>query len=98
MSKKLAIDYRPFIESNCLENKSIGKYMHACARVTWQMVIQQPPMHLTTDDKEFDDDKHRLWWSCDQKTAKNINFFIWPALYDYKNGILMVKGSVFSGS
>ncbi|XP_060064331.1 uncharacterized protein LOC132544708 [Ylistrum balloti] len=96
MSKKLAKDYRNFAENNCLQHKSIYKYMHACAKVTWQMVVQQPQMHLTVDDKKFDDDKHKLWWSCDQKSANNVDFFIWPGLYDYKNGILLVKGCVYA--
>ncbi|OWF52902.1 uncharacterized protein LOC110447158 [Mizuhopecten yessoensis] len=96
MSKKLAKDYRSFAENNCLQHKSIYKYMHACATVTWQMVVQQPQMYLTVDDKKFDDDKHKLWWSCDQKSANNVDFFIWPALYDYKNGILLVKGCVYA--
>lgn len=84
----------PYFVSSCLENKTLSRYLHECARVTWQMVIQTPAMCLTTNDTVFNVDRHRLWWSCDKGEKSNINFFVWPALYDYEEGALMVKGCV----
>jgi hypothetical protein len=60
------------------------------------MVIQQPPMCLCVEDTKFNDDHHKLWWSCDQSRASEIEFFVWPALYDYKNGNLLIKGCVYT--
>ncbi|CAI9738048.1 Hypothetical predicted protein [Octopus vulgaris] len=80
--------------SSCTENKTVSRYLHECSRITWQMVIQNPAMRLTVADAVFNEDRHRLWWSCDKKQKQGINFFIWPALYDYNNGVLMVKGCV----
>ncbi|XP_053398766.1 uncharacterized protein LOC128556895 [Mercenaria mercenaria] len=81
-----------------LSHKSIKRYMEQCACVTWQMVIQQTPMWLSINDAYFDEDMHKLWWSCDKSNAKIIKFFVWPALYDCKNGNLLVKGCVNSCS
>lgn len=75
-------------------NKSLVRYMEQCVRVTWQMVVQSAPMKLVTSHTEFDDEKHKLWWSCSQTGSRNIDFFIWPALFDYEDGNLMVKGCV----
>lgn len=78
--------------------KSINRYMERCARITWQMVAQQTAMWLSTCDTCFDEDKHKLWWSCDRNEASIIKYFVWPALYDSKNGNLLVKGCVFTES
>ena len=72
--------------------------MEQCACVTWQMVVQPSPMWLSTNDTYFDEELHKLWWSCDKSSAKMIKFFVWPALYDYKNGNLLVKGCVNTSS
>ncbi|GAB1610455.1 uncharacterized protein LOC115226977 [Argonauta hians] len=93
---ELSEEFSSFMAS-CTENKTVSRYLHECSRITWQMVIQKPAMRLTTADTVFNEDRHRLWWSCDQKHRNAINFFIWPALYDYDNGVLMVKGCVHAG-
>ncbi|KAJ8297435.1 hypothetical protein KUTeg_023966 [Tegillarca granosa] len=94
LSEKLKNNYSEYVEQGVLENKAVGRYLHESARITWQMAIQQPPMCLSIKDTRFDDDKHKLWWSCDQSRAARIDFFIWPALYDYENGNLLIKGCV----
>lgn len=81
-----------------LNHKSINRYMEKCARITWQMVTQQPPMWLSTCDTCFNEEGHKLWWSCDRNEALNIKYFVWPALYDCKNGNILVKGCVFTQS
>ncbi|XP_035829668.1 uncharacterized protein LOC101857002 [Aplysia californica] len=75
-------------------NPSLLRYVQECSSLTWQMVIQKPPMKLGSTDTRFDDAKHKLWWSCNQSKAKKINYVIWPVLYDYEGGNLMVKGCV----
>ncbi|XP_025087487.1 uncharacterized protein LOC112560114 isoform X3 [Pomacea canaliculata] len=79
-----------------LSNKAIDEYLNECARVSWQMVVQSPPMRLVADDTKFDDVKHKLWWSCDQSRAQNVDMFVWPVLYDYENGNVLVKGCVYA--
>lgn len=81
-----------------LNHKSINTYIEQCACITWQMVVQQTPMLLSTSDTQFDDDVHKLWWSCDKSNARLIKYFVWPALYDCKNGHLLVKGCVYTCS
>lgn len=80
----------------CLQNKLVVAYARESASLAWQMVIQQPPMCLCVEDTKFNDDHHKLWWSCDQSRASEIEFFVWPALYDYKNGNLLIKGCVYT--
>ena len=79
-----------------LNHKSINRYIETCARITWQMATQQIPMWLSTTDTCFDEEKHTLWWSCDRNEAHNVKYFVWPALYDSKDGTLLVKGIVFT--
>ncbi|KAK6168422.1 hypothetical protein SNE40_020959 [Patella caerulea] len=75
-------------------NKTVHRFMNESACITWQMVIQQPPMSLVADDTKYNDEKHKLWWSCDKSKANNIDYFIWPVLYDYDQGNVLVKGCV----
>lgn len=96
MCEKLTLEFTEFVQRHPHENKVVQKFMNRCAKVTWQMVIQHPPMWLSVGDHEFDDEKHKLWWSCDHTAAKKINFFVWPALYDYKRGNLLIKGCVYA--
>ncbi|XP_022327428.2 uncharacterized protein LOC111126814 [Crassostrea virginica] len=96
MCEKLTLEFTEFVQRHPHENKVVQKFMNQCAKVTWQMVIQHPPMWLSVDDQEFDDEKHKLWWSCDHAAANCIDFFVWPALYDYKRGNLLIKGCVYA--
>ena len=96
MCEKLTLEFTEFVQHHPHENKVVQKFMNQCAKVTWQMVIQHPPMWLSVDDQEFDDEKHKLWWSCDHAAANGIDFFVWPALYDYKRGNLLIKGCVYA--
>ena len=75
-------------------NRAVTRYLQECARITWQMCVQQPPMRMRTDDALYDADRHRLWWSCDQARASKVDYFVWPVLYDYDNGNMLVKGCV----
>ncbi|XP_070197424.1 uncharacterized protein [Littorina saxatilis] len=75
-------------------DKAVQNYLKECASSTWQMVVQNPPMKLVADDTAFDDGKHKLWWSCDQSRARKVDMFVWPVLYDYENGNVLVKGCV----
>lgn len=82
----------------CLNSVSsihaVASYLRHCASITWQMVVQNPPMTLLADDSSFDDSKHKLWWSCDQSKARKVDMFVWPVLYDYHRGNVLVKGCV----
>lgn len=69
--------------------------MNWCVKVIWQVVIQYFFMWFFVDDYEFDDEKYKLWWLCDQVVVNRIDFFVWFVLYDYKRGNLLMKGCVF---
>ncbi|GFR86105.1 hypothetical protein ElyMa_000712200 [Elysia marginata] len=73
---------------------TVRKYALECSAVTWQMAIQKPPMRMSTVDSSFNSERHRLWWSCNHLNAKGIDFFIWPCLFDYEGGNLLMKGCV----
>ncbi|BFZ14553.1 hypothetical protein BsWGS_17592 [Bradybaena similaris] len=90
---KAAVDSSSSLVSR-FPDPPLQNYVQQCGALTWQMVIQRPPMKLCYSDSRFDEAKHKLWWSCDQAKAKKINYFIWPVLYDYEGGNLMVKGCV----
>ncbi|CAL1541244.1 unnamed protein product [Lymnaea stagnalis] len=77
-----------------LSNPSVQRYLHQCCALTWQMAIQKPQMKLHVTDTRFDPAHHQLWWSCNKTQARQIDYFIWPVLYDYEDGNLMVKGCV----
>ena len=84
----------PNVLSSHWSSPALLTYIHKCCSITWQMALQRPAMTLDDSRGTFDDVRHRLWWSCDQAKAKDIDYVIWPSLYDYDGGNLMVKGCV----
>ncbi|GFO47585.1 hypothetical protein PoB_007409000 [Plakobranchus ocellatus] len=89
-------DAAPELTSH-LSQPAVRKYALGCGALTWQMVIQKPPMRMSTGDSHFDSERHRLWWSCNhlnQGKDRSINYFIWPCLLDYEGGNLLMKGCV----
>ena len=75
-------------------NPALHTYVTSCSSLAWQMAVQAPPMTLSEDCTHFDDVKLKLWWSCDKSKARTVDYVIWPVLYDYEGGNLMVKGCV----
>ena len=47
--EKIKSGLQAFVRYHLHENKVVQKFMNQCAKVTWQMVIQHPPMWLSTN-------------------------------------------------
>ncbi|ESP02146.1 hypothetical protein LOTGIDRAFT_230554 [Lottia gigantea] len=84
----------PRDQRSLLSNKAVHRYISEASRVTWQMILQQPQMTLVADDPQYDDVKHKLWWACDKNSANKVDYYVWPVLYDYDHGNILVKGCV----
>lgn len=97
--RSMASDFQEHTMKSRLQTvsaKAVNGFLQESASITWQMVVQNPPMKLVADDSKFDDVKHKLWWSCDQSRARKVDMFVWPVLYDYENGNVLVKGCVIA--
>ncbi|XP_076468229.1 uncharacterized protein LOC143299030 isoform X2 [Babylonia areolata] len=75
-------------------SKAVQAFLQEAALTTWPMTLHSPPMTLAVNDTRFDDVRHRLWWSCDQSHAHNVDLFVWPVLCDSEGGNILVKGCV----
>lgn len=91
----------PVFKKYCTENKHFDKiligeliktaYAERCVFVCWLMVVQDPEMYIDEQQREgdpFDKDKYKEY----TQSGKTIAFNVWPALYLYKDGPLLIKG------
>ncbi|KAL3879565.1 hypothetical protein ACJMK2_031859 [Sinanodonta woodiana] len=78
------------------------KYIQICTRVCWLMCIKDPQMHLHFGDSPGTYPNHGVrqdihMFNATQfvsytKTGMYVKYFVWPALFLYKNGPIMKKG------
>ncbi|XP_013395234.1 uncharacterized protein LOC106162476 [Lingula anatina] len=73
------------IKSSCLK-----RFVRHCVRVFWKMVVLDPPMKLDWSGAKMDKEVHEDRWGC---TSGEINYFIWPALYNGR-GKLVCKAKI----
>ncbi|VDI68234.1 Hypothetical predicted protein [Mytilus galloprovincialis] len=91
----------PVFKKYCTENKHFDKvligelikttYAERCVFVSWLMVVQDPEMYIDEQQREgdpLDKDKYKEY----TQSGKKIAFNVWPALYLYKDGPLLIKG------
>ncbi|KAL3879320.1 hypothetical protein ACJMK2_031620 [Sinanodonta woodiana] len=72
-----------------------SKYLKRCIDLCWKMGVQEKPLHLdgfaemdSYVGKKFDKDKFRSY----TRSGSHIDFFVWPTLYLYEGGPILVKG------
>ncbi|KAL3879319.1 hypothetical protein ACJMK2_031619 [Sinanodonta woodiana] len=72
-----------------------SKYLKKCIDLCWKMGFQEKPLHLdgvaemdAYAGKKFDKDKFR----CYTRSGSHIEFVVWPTLYQYEGGPIILKG------
>jgi hypothetical protein len=65
-------------------------FIKKCVFLGWMMVVQSPPMCLTTckEGGRFDKNTFKEF----TKSGPTVDFVVLPALYLYENGPLIGKG------
>ncbi|KAL3879324.1 hypothetical protein ACJMK2_031624, partial [Sinanodonta woodiana] len=72
-----------------------SKYLKRCIDLCWRMGVQEKPLHLdgvakmdSYVGKKFDTDKFR----CYTRSGSHVAFVVWPTLYLYEAGPILMKG------
>lgn len=66
-------------------------YITRCVELCWLMRIQDPPVVLNwsiAKDRVFDTDTYKYYLS----TGKELDYVVWPSMYLYDGGPLIMKG------
>lgn len=73
------------------EVTEIKPYIRKCLELSWEMVVQQPPMYLqfkVRHGAEADTTKFEFY----SHPGSRIDYLVWPALLRDENGVLLRKG------
>ncbi|KAK3582917.1 hypothetical protein CHS0354_009724 [Potamilus streckersoni] len=72
-----------------------SEYLKRCIDLCWKMGVQERPLHLDSISeldacvgKKFNNDKFRGY----TQSGKIVAFVVWPSLYLYEGGPVLVKG------
>ncbi|XP_069130935.1 uncharacterized protein [Argopecten irradians] len=75
------------------KNETMINFYKECARVTWYMNVQMPPLSLAPKPARgsaFDTDMYALY----TQSGTKVDYVVWPACLLHGNGPLLVKGVI----
>ncbi|XP_069130499.1 glutamic acid-rich protein-like isoform X3 [Argopecten irradians] len=86
------------VKSALIENGSLVEellqeldtYIEACTRLSWEMALQDPPLHMFWDLKK--DDPPNDMFKTYTQSGKKVSFVVWPCLLRQEDGDLLAKG------
>ena len=70
-------------------------YIESCCSLTWDLVVQNPPMVIKFNEKEFSPEIHTRFHSAD-KSNDTILCYQWPTLIHESSGLVLIKGIVIT--
>lgn len=77
------------LESSHEHLEEVKKYISLCVEVSWLMVVQDPPLVLSTETPPaFNTNMYREY----TKRGRYIEYVVWPALLLCEGGTLLSKG------
>ncbi|XP_060565678.1 uncharacterized protein LOC132724741 [Ruditapes philippinarum] len=77
------------IQSKYDSKEEVQAYKRKCAELCWLMVVQNPPMILsTTAQQQFDTNLYKDY----TKRGKYVDYVVWPALLLNEGGPVLSKG------
>lgn len=80
-----------------LQDQVILQYSQTCLRLCWLMAIQDTPVHMDTVKATKEKGKRKLLnkreYRAYMRDGDYVDFFVWPALFLYIGGPLLVKGT-----
>lgn len=68
-------------------------YIHECAKVSWDLCVQTPPMVIDCSVKEFTADMHKHFHTSKTESGE-IVMYHWPTLLQTKSGPILSPGVV----
>lgn len=66
-------------------------YIEKCAEICWLMTVHCPPLYIKLDVKHGDK-LDSNYFSNYKFQSKEIDYLVWPPLFNEKNGGLLKKG------
>ncbi|XP_069130494.1 cingulin-like [Argopecten irradians] len=70
--------------------QELDTYIEACTRLSWEMALQDPPLHMFWELKK-DDSPNDMFKTYTQSGTK-VSFVVWPCLLRQEGGDLLAKG------
>ncbi|XP_069130513.1 DNA ligase 1-like isoform X3 [Argopecten irradians] len=70
--------------------QELETYIEACTRLSWEMALQDPPLHMFWDLKQ-DDPPNSMFQTYTQSGTK-VSYVVWPCLLRQEGGDLLAKG------
>ena len=96
----LLADAPQFMTSHLLQNVSFGTFLNECCRLTWMMVVMQPPMFISTEmqDGKVQSKLHQMLAQSNRTAisteTERIDYYAWPVLYSKQQGDVLHTGTV----
>lgn len=84
----------PFYQS-VIQCPEVLVYIEECSHLTWDLVVQNPPMVIKVNEKEFSPEIHTRFHSAD-KRSDDIMCYQWPTLIHESSGVVLIKGIVIT--
>lgn len=75
------------------EVKDIAPYITRCLAISWEMVVQDPPMYLQFKVRHgtlVDREKYNFYTT----EGDVVDYLVWPAVLREENGAVLQKGKV----
>lgn len=75
------------------ETEAFRTYIQECAKVSWDLCVQTPPMVIDCSIKEFNPDMHKHFFTSN-KDSNEIVRYHWPTLLQSTAGPVLSPGTV----
>ena len=75
--------------------ESFKAYIHEAAKLTWDLVVQTPPMMLNCKEVEFVPELHKRFHTADRSSDLIISYQ-WPTLIQESSGTVLLRGVVIT--
>lgn len=81
------------VYSAAAETEAFQTYIQECAKVSWDLCVQTPPMVIDCTIKEFNPDMHKHFFKSN-KESNEIVMYHWPTLLQSTAGPVLSPGTV----
>lgn len=75
------------------KTETFQTYIQECAKVSWDLCVQTPPMVIDCSVKEFNPDMHKRFHTSN-KDSEDILMYHWPSLLQSTSGPILALGTV----
>lgn len=76
-----------------IDSIHVQSYVDECALLSWELVIQNPPMVLKYSEMEFTTELHSRFHTANRQ-SEAILYYQWPTLVHETSGLVLLKGIV----